>query len=78
MAEAKPDDMGMFIVNCKFHGALGNSYDNMEVPVLDSGNPDEKILLRDILYNFVKENHPFQAIDNMSVKNPDCHKLDPS
>ena len=72
MAASKPDDMGMFLVNCKFHGALGNSYDSMEVPVLDSEDHDDMILLRDILYNFVKQTHPFQAIDDMSVKNTNC------
>ena len=76
MAASKPDDLGMFLVNCKFHGALGNSYDNMEVPLQDSDDPDDVILLRDILYNFVNEIHPFQAIDDMSVKNPNCQKFD--
>jgi len=70
MAAARPDDIGLFLVNCPFHGALGNSYDNMEVPLLDSTDPDEKILLRETLYNFIKETHPYQAIDDMTTKNP--------
>ena len=72
MAEAKPDGIGMFLVNCKFHGALGSAYDKMPVSVLDSDSPDDVILLRDSLYNFVKGIHPFQAIDDMTVINPGC------
>ena len=73
MAASKPDEIGMCLINCKFHGALGGStYDKMEVPLLDSDNPNDMILLRDILYNFVNEIHPFQAIDDMSVMNPGC------
>ena len=30
MAEARPD-MGLFIVNCPFHGAYSHSYSNMQV-----------------------------------------------
>ena len=72
IAAARPD-VGMFIVNCPFHGAVGSSYNTMEVPLVDSSNPDDKILLRDLLYNFIKEEHPFQAIDDMSLKrNPNC------
>ena len=69
MASARPDDMGMFIPNCKFHGALGNAY-ALEVPLID--DPENKILLKDILYNFIKETHPFHAIDDMTIKNPNC------
>ena len=73
MAAAKPDDIGMFLINCPFHGAVGTSYDTVEVSVLDGSDPDEKILLRDALHNFIKETHPYQAIDDMNIKNPGCN-----
>ena len=73
MSEHRPDDIGLFLVNCPFHGALGNSYDNMEVSVLDGQDPDTKILLRDTLANFIKGTHPYQAVDNMTIKNPNCN-----
>ena len=72
MAAAKPDDIGLFLVNCKFHGASGYYYDNVEVALLDSGNPDDKMLMKDVIFNFISETHPFQAIDDMSEKNPKC------
>ena len=72
VAAARPD-MGMFVVNCPFHGTVSNYYANAEIPLLDSDNPGDKILLRDILYNFMKGTHPYQAIDDMSVMNPACH-----
>ena len=31
ISAALPDQAGMFIVNCPFHGAIGNAYSNMEV-----------------------------------------------
>jgi len=68
IAEARPD-MGLYIVNCPFHGAYSHSYANMEVPLIDSGIPEDKILLRDILYNFINEEHPYQAIDDMTAQN---------
>ena len=72
IAEVRPD-LGMFILNCLFHGAVGWYYNWAEVPLVDSEDPDSKILLRDILYNFIKGIHPYQAIDDMSVMNPACY-----
>ena len=64
----------MYVVNCPFHVAVvyPNSYKQMEVPVLDSGNLNDKLKLRDLLANFVKGNKPYQAIDDMNNKNPKC------
>ena len=47
-------------------------YTDMQVPLLDSEVPGDKILLRDILNNFMKEQHPYQALDDMSVNNQNC------
>ena len=75
IAAYHPEGFGIFLVNCPFHGAVGHSYTNMEVPLLDSSNPGETILLRDLIDNFMKEKHPYQAIDDMSVtKNPNCKR----
>ena len=71
IAAARPD-LGMFIVNCPFHGTVGGYYANAEIPLLDSENSDDKILLRDILYNFMKGTHPYQAIDDMISQNMNC------
>jgi len=71
IAAARPD-LGMFLLNCPFHGAVGNYYSNAEVSTMDSDNPDDQMFLRDILYNFMKGIHPYQAIDDMTVKNPNC------
>ena len=71
IASARPD-LGMFIVNCPNHGIVGGYYDNALIPLLDSDYPDDKILLRDIIYNFMKGTHPYQAIDDMSVMNSAC------
>ena len=74
IAEVRPD-LGMFILNCPFHGAVGWYYNWAEVPLVDSEDPDSRILLRDILYNFIKGIHPYQAIDDMSVMNPACPSI---
>ena len=70
--------MGMYVVNCPFHVAVvfPNSYTEMEVPVLDGGDGDggEKMSLKDLLANFVKGTKPFQAIDDMTAKNPLCEE----
>ena len=49
MVKAKPDQVGMFLLNCPFHGAIGNYYENAAVPLVDSAIPGEQILLKDIL-----------------------------
>ena len=72
MVKAKPDQVGMFLLNCPFHGGVGNYYENAAVPLADSDIPGEQILLRDVLNNFMKETHPFQAIDNMTIVNANC------
>ena len=71
VALARPD-IGMFLLNCPFHGAVGGYYANADIPTLDSDNTDDKIFLRDILYNFMKGIHPYQAIDDMTIENPNC------
>ena len=74
IAAYHPEKAGMFLVNCPFHGVVGHSYTNMEVPLLD-GDPGQTIRLRELVDNFMKEKHPFQAIDDMSVvKNPNCKR----
>ena len=72
MVKAKPDQVGMFLLNCPFHGGIGNYYKNAAVSLVDSDIPGEQILLKDILNNFMKGTHPFQAIDNMTVVNAGC------
>ena len=74
IAEVRPD-LGMFILNCPFHGTIGHHYTNAEVPLVDSEDPDSRILLKEILYNFIKGTHPYQAIDDMSVMNPACPSI---
>ena len=44
----------------------------LKVPLIDSEIPEDKILLRDILYNFIHEQHPYQAIDDMTSQNMNC------
>ena len=44
----------------------------LKVPLIDSDIQEDKILLRDILYNFIHEQHPYQAIDDMSAQNTNC------
>ena len=72
MAAARPDHLGLFLVNCPFHGVVSHAYSRMGVATLDGAGEGDTILVRDLLYNFVKETHPFQAIDDMSVKNTNC------
>ena len=45
---------------------------NLKVPLIDSDIQEDKILLRDVLYNFIHEQHPYQAIDDMSAQNINC------
>ena len=73
--EEKPG-VGIFIPNCPFHqGIFSNlTYWGMEVPLLDSDNKDDTEVLRNLLVNFMKDEHPYQAIDDMAVRNPKCNK----
>ena len=73
--EERPE-VGMFIPNCPFHqGIFSNlTYWGMEVPLLDSGNTEDTEVLRNLLVNFMKAEHPYQAIDDMTVRNPKCNK----
>ena len=75
MVQTKPS-LGMYIVNCPFHVAVvfPNSYQEMEVPLIDSENSGEKILLRDLLANFIRGTKPYQAIDDVINKNPKCEE----
>ena len=72
VADAKPDQVGIFLLNCPFHGAIGNYYENAEVPLIDTEIPGEQMFLKDVLNNFMKGSHPFQDIDNMTSINPNC------
>lgn len=67
--------MGMYLANCPFHGALGRgvTWDDMELPLLD-GAENETGILKYLLANFLHNAHPFQAIDNMTHRNPLCNK----
>jgi len=75
MTQASPT-LGMYVVNCPFHVAVvfPNSYKQMKVSVLDSGNTNDKLVLRDLLANFVKGNKPYQAIDDIANQNPKCEE----
>ena len=75
LAQASPT-LGMYVVNCPFHVAVvfPNSYKQMKVSVLDSGNTNDKLVLRDLLANFVKGNKPYQAIDDIANQNPKCEE----
>jgi len=73
MIATKPS-LGMYVVNCPFHVAVvyPNSYQEMEVPLIDTNNAGEKMVLRDLLANFVRGTKPYQAIDDVTSKNPKC------
>ena len=75
IAVEKPS-MGMFIPNCPFHGGLGGNltYWGMEVPLVDGENDGDVEVARNIIVNFMNQSHPYQAIDDMSVRNPNCNK----
>ena len=67
-------NVGLFLPNCPFHVGLFNNltYQGLEVPLLDSEDSDEKGLLRDLLVNFMNMEHPYQAMDDMANRNPNC------
>ena len=66
----------MYVVNCPFHVAVvnPNAYKQMVVPVVDSGNLNDKLKLRNLLANFIKGNRPYQAIDDYNNQNPKCEE----
>jgi len=70
-------EIGMYIANCPFHEAMfyDPTYAGMEIPLLD-GEDGEAGVLKDLVANFLKGQHPFQAIDDMSIRNPLCTNLD--
>jgi len=69
---AERPDIGLYIANCPFHvsSTFAPAWDKMQVPVY--GSPTEKIILKDVLYNFVNGAGPYQAIDNMLEYNKEC------
>ena len=69
----KPN-IGLFLPNCPFHVGLFNNltYQGLEVPLVDSEDFNEKGFLRDLLVNFMNTEHPYQAIDDMANRNPNC------
>ena len=70
----KPDT-GLFLPNCPFHCGLfyNLTYQDLEVPFVDNESINEKGFLRDILVNFMNSEHPYQAIDDMAIRNPNCN-----
>ena len=75
IATEKPE-IGLFIPNCPFHGGIGANltYWGMEVPLVDSEYEGDKEVARNVIVNFMNQSHPYQAIDDMSVRNPKCNK----
>ena len=65
-------DVGIFFDNCPFHVTVvfPDAYKRHSVPTLDGGS--EKKVLRDLLYNFVKQEKPYQGVDDMTTLNPEC------
>ena len=65
-------DVGIFFDNCPFHVAVvfPDAYKRHPVPTIDGGT--EKKVLRDLLYNFVKQEKPYQGVDDMTTLNPEC------
>ena len=76
ITEERPE-AGAFIPNCPFHQGLFSNltYWGMEVPLIDGDSDDDVIVLRNLLVNFMKAKHPYQAIDDMAVRNPKCNKI---
>ena len=72
ITEERPE-VGMYLANCPFHQALfyPASYSEMEVTLVDSQD-HQRAVLRDILVNFIKGEHPYQAIDDMTRTNDNC------
>ena len=66
-------NLGMYIANCPFHEAAfyDPTYGEMEIPLID-GNEGEAGVLKHLIANFLANQHPYQAIDNMSIRNPLC------
>ena len=48
--------------------------DSKPPSLTDSDNDDDTEVLRNLLVNFMKAEHPYQAIDDMAVRNPKCNK----
>jgi len=66
-------EIGMYIANCPFHEAIfyDPTYAAMEIPLLD-GEEGETGVLKYLIANFLKGQHPYQAIDDMNIRNPLC------
>ena len=43
-----------------------------EVAVQDGPAPGQLLQLKEIIYNFMRGEHPYQAIDDMAVTNENC------
>ena len=43
-----------------------------EVAVQDGPAPGQLLQLKEIIYNFMRGEHPYQAIDHMAVTNENC------
>ena len=73
---AEKPEVGMFIPNCPFHQGLFSNltYWGMEVPLLDSEHDSDSDVLRNLLVNFMKGEHPYQAVDDMTDRNAKCNK----
>merc|ERR1712013_978485 len=65
--------LGMYIANCPFpvSTTYDASYNSMEVPVED-GVEGEVGVLKQLIANFLTNKHPYQAIDDMEIRNTLC------
>ena len=72
MANAR-SDVGIFFANCPYHVAVvfEDAYKKHSLPTVDGNG--EKVVLRDLLPNFVKQQKPYQAIDDMTTLNANCN-----
>ena len=71
MAQARSNN-GVFIANCPYHVAVvfDDAYTKHAVNTIDGGS--DKIVLRDLLNNFIKQVKPHQGVDDMTTLNPSC------
>ena len=51
---------------------LQSQYLIVQVPVLDGDTEGEKMVVRDIIANFMRQQHPYQAVDEVAMRNPTC------
>ena len=54
------------------NAAVTIQYLIVQVPVLDGDTEGEKVVVRDIIANFMRQQHPYQAVDEVAMRNPTC------